>query len=133
MGNYHVVLRHRNHLGVMTASPITLNTTATTVDFRSTTTWGTAAQRINGSTARMWSGEVVRDGVVLYTGGNNDRDRVLQEIGGTVPTNVVEGYLPSDVNMDGLVKYTGGGNDRDPILANIGGTVPTSARAEQLP
>jgi hypothetical protein len=82
---------------------------------------------------RLWSGEVVRDGVVSYTGGNNDRDRILQVIGGTVPTNVVEGYLPSDVNLDGSVKYTGGANDRDPILTNIGATVPTGSRFEQLP
>ena len=135
VGSYHVVLRHRNHLGVMTANPVQLGVVATTIDLRTstTTTWGTQAQRAVGETRRMWSGEVVRDGLVVYTGANNDRDRILQVIGGTVPTNVVEGYTPSDVNMDGLVKYTGGHNDRDPILANIGGTVPTSSRLEQLP
>lgn len=134
-GSYHVVLRHRNHLGVMTASPIELGVTTTTIDLRTsiTSTWGTDAQRASNGVMRLWSGEVVRDGVVSYTGGNNDRDRILQVIGGTVPTNVVEGYLPSDVNLDGSVKYTGGANDRDPILTNIGATVPTGSRFEQLP
>ena len=73
------------------------------------------------------------DGVVKYTGSNNDRDPILVEIGGTVPTNTVAGYLASDVNMDGTVKYTGGQNDRDLILQNIGGTVPTATKAEQMP
>jgi hypothetical protein len=34
------------------------------------------------------------DGVVKYTGANNDRDRILVSIGGTVPTNVVVEQLP---------------------------------------
>ena len=59
--------------------------------------------------------------------------RSVQAIGGVLPTNVISGYLPGDVNLDGQVKYTGGSNDRDPILQNIGGTVPTNSRTEQLP
>jgi len=54
-------------------------------------------------------------------------------IGGTVPTNTVNGYFNEDVNMDGVVRYTGDPNDRDPILVNIGGSVPTNTRVQQLP
>ena len=94
---------------------------------------GTDARRVLGAAAVLWAGEVEPDGLVKYTGVSNDRDPILQAIGGTVPTNSISGYLRSDVNMDGTVKYTGGGNDRDPILQNVGGVVPTATRLEQLP
>jgi parallel beta-helix repeat protein len=134
-GNYHIALRHRNHLGVMTAAPLALTNAPLTIDFTNsaTPTFGTNARRVNGTVATLWSGNVLRDQVVKYTGAGNDRDPILVRIGGTVPTNTVFGYFSEDVNLDGSVKYTGAGNDRDPILVNIGGTVPTSTRTEQLP
>lgn len=134
-GNYHVALRHRNHLGVMTAASVALSGTTTTVDLTSaaTTTYGTDARKSIGAVRALWTGEVVRDGMVLYTGQNNDRDQLLVRVGGIVPTATTNGYFSEDLNMDGEVKYTGGSNDRDPILVNIGGTVPTASRAEQLP
>lgn len=134
-GNYYVAVRHRNHLGAMTATPVSLSAAPVVVDFKSTTTptWGFEAQRTVGSSTVLRSGNVIRDGSVMYTGLNNDRDPILQMIGGLVPTAVVSGYHSADVNLDGQVKYTGNGNDRDPILSNIGGTVPTNIRAEQLP
>jgi len=134
-GSYHVAVRHRNHLGVMTAAPVALAASPTTVDFRSgsTSTWGTDARKISGAHRLLWSGEAVRDGLVLYAGANNDRDKILEAIGGVIPTNTVTGYLQSDINLDGISKYTGVTNDRDPILANIGGVVPTNSRTQQLP
>ncbi|MBK8226991.1 MAG: hypothetical protein IPK70_07425 [Flavobacteriales bacterium] len=50
-----------------------------------------------------------------------------------MPTSIVNGYFPEDVNLSGAVKYTGTANDRDPILVNIGGVLPTAVRTEQLP
>ncbi len=134
-GNYYVALRHRNHLGVMTAAPVSLSGAAATVDFRTAAmaTYGTVARKdINGAQA-LWAGNVFLDGAVKYTGTNNDRDPILTVIGGTVPTNSVAGYYREDVNLSGVVKYTGTSNDRDPILLNIGGTVPNSTKLEQLP
>ena len=81
----------------------------------------------------MWSGNVNFNGELKYTGSNNDRDYILVAIGGTVPTDIVTGYMVEDVNMDGVVKYTGSNNDRDPILVNIGGTIPTNIVTQQLP
>jgi len=81
----------------------------------------------------LWEGDVSGDGLIKYVGINNDRDIVLTDIGGSVPTSVVQGYLSSDVNLDGVVKYVGVSNDRDLILVNIGGSVPTNTRIEQLP
>ena len=134
-GNYHVVLKHRNHLGVMTAAPISLGANAAVLDLTqpSTPTYGTEARRTVGGISTLWSGNVLRDSALRYTGASNDRDPILTAIGGTVPTATATGYRSEDVNMDGTTKYVGAGNDRDAILQNIGGSVPTAIRSEQLP
>lgn len=135
-GNYHVIVRHRNHLGVVTAQPITLSTAQVgQVDLtvQSTAAYGVNAQRSEGGRFVLWAGDVNHDALLKYTGENNDRDPILLEVGGTVPTNVVMGYSQADVTMDGEIKYTGLGNDRDPILVNVGGVVPTATRSEQIP
>ena len=134
--SYHVAVRHRNHLGVMSAAPIVLSATTTSVDFRnaSQATFGTDARRTEGSRMVLWSGDVAFDGNAKYSGSSNDRDPILSAIGGVVPTNTLTGqYRQEDLNLDGVVKYSGSGNDRDIILQTIGGTVPTAVRDEQLP
>lgn len=134
-GNYLVAVRHRNHLGCMTAAPIALGSGATVVDFTSPTlaTYGTDARATAGNVRLLWAGNTVADGTLKYTGQSNDRDKVLIATGGSLPTNTVAGYRVEDVNLDGTVKYTGAANDRDPILTNIGGTNPSGMRSEQLP
>jgi hypothetical protein len=135
-GNYHVVVRHRNHLGVMTATAVSLSGAPFALDLTtsSTATFGTEARKTVNGRAALWAGNVLRDGTLRYSGESNDRDPILQAIGGSVPTNTsVLGYYPEDVNMDGVTRYTGTDNDRDPVLLNIGGSVPTNTRAEQLP
>jgi len=133
--DYFVAVRHRNHLGAMANSAVALSKTATQMDFSdgSMTTWGTAAQKDILGTMCMWMGNTFIDDEILYTGADNDRDKILVSIGGTVPTDTNAGYHNEDCNLDGLVKYTGGENDRDPILVNIGGTIPTNSKEEQLP
>jgi hypothetical protein len=134
-GTYYVSVRHRNHLGIITASPLALGGTPLTLDFRSaaTSVFGTEARKAIGSARVLWAGDVSFNGQVKYTGAANDRDPILARIGGVVPTNVASGYFPEDVNMDGLVKYSGASNDRDFILENIGGLVPTNTRVGQFP
>lgn len=134
-GLYHLAVRHRNHLGAMTASVTTLGPTATAIDFTdpATSTYGTAAQKPIGPVNALWAGNALRDVQLKYAGGNNDRDPILMRIGGSVPTNVISGYFLEDCTLDGRVKYAGGGNDRDRILVNIGASIPTNTRTEQLP
>ncbi len=134
--NYYVAVRHRNHLGAMTFGSKTLDKSETGVDFTlgTTATYGTDARVVLGNGRRaLWAGNAWRDGVIKYTGSFNDRDPILQTIGGSVPTITVPGYLMTDVNLDGITKYTGVKNDRDLILLNIGGSVPTGTRLQQLP
>ncbi|HQZ44320.1 MAG TPA: hypothetical protein PK735_15630, partial [Flavobacteriales bacterium] len=137
-GNYHVVVRHRNHLGIVTLNPVPLSAVAATVDLTQsgTATFGSNARRsITGAfpTLALWAGDVTFNGEILYTNSGNDRDQILTAIGGIVPTNTIAGYRAEDVNMDGSVVYTGQDNDRDIILTNIGGVVPTNSILEQLP
>ncbi|MBL7984593.1 MAG: hypothetical protein JNM91_06310, partial [Flavobacteriales bacterium] len=137
-GNYYVSVRHRNHLGAMTASPIALGSAnVNNVAFTdpALTTYGTNARKdMDGGTIKaLWMGNVVKDGTIKYIGANNDRDPILIRVGGSAPTNPVSGYHVEDCNLDGVVKYVGINNDRDPILVNIGGTTPNNVRTEQVP
>lgn len=134
-GSYYLAIRHRNHLGVMTASALSLGTSATTVDFTlpATMAYGVLAQNTVNNKHVLWCGNAFLDGRVAYTGANNDRDAILVRVGSTTPNNTVTGYFTEDVTMDGQVRYTGSNNDRDPILVNVGNTTPNATRAQQLP
>ncbi len=128
-----MVVRHRNHLAAMATAAITANAQVINFMSGSTTLYGTEAVKVSGSFRALWAGDVNTDGSVIYTGGGNDRDQVLNTIGGSVATNVVTGYTRSDINLDGSAKYTGTDNDRDLVLGTIGGAVPTTVRTAQLP
>jgi hypothetical protein len=131
-GNYHIAIRHRNHLGVMTANPVSL-TVGTTLNFNTISTWGNGAMvNINGTNA-LWAGDASFDGIIKYVGSNNDRDLLLNRIGGIVPTNIVSGYHQEDINLSGTTIYSGANNDRDIILFNIGGVIPTNTKTQQIP
>lgn len=135
MGAYHILIRHRNHLGVMTAFPVFIGSQPIPINLTNATyeLYGTDAAKQVGDLRMLWAGDVNGDGVIKYVGQGNDRDPILVAIGGNVPTNTVTGRIEEDVNLDGAVKYVGDGNDRDPILVNIGGNVPTNTRQAQLP
>ena len=137
-----VVIRHRNHLGVMTEAPVALSSAVAMLDLTDPLqpNHGTSpadaanAQKSRNGRRMLWSGNVVTDGMLKYAGADNDRDPILNSIGGLIPTNTLTMvYRMEDVNMDGKVQYAGSGNDRDLILFNIGGEIPTAIRTEQLP
>ena len=135
-GNYHIALRHRNHLGVMTGVPQALSASPQTIDLRSgaTACYGTTPRAQVGSVYCLWSGDSNGNGSVKYTGTGNDRDLVLTAVGSTAPNNTLfYQYSRLDTNLDGQVKYTGSGNDRDIILTNVGSTTPNNMRTQQLP
>lgn len=138
-GEYLIGMRHRNHLGAMTVTPITLTEETIDVDLRDDQieVFGTQAMMPLGQFRGLLPGNARRSlnapEFISYVGQGNDRDAILQRIGGTVPTATVSGYHNADVNLDGIVKYTGANNDRDPILQAIGGSTPTAVIFEQLP
>ncbi|MBL8002278.1 MAG: hypothetical protein JNL05_09980 [Flavobacteriales bacterium] len=134
-GSYRVRVLHRNHLAVQTLQAVSLSSTPLALDLANGTVplHGTEAQATVGAVQALWQGDVNGDGLVKYTGGTNDRDPILQAIGGVVPTSTTTGYANTDVNLDGTTKYTGAANDRDPVLQTIGGVIPTNTRSAQLP
>lgn len=135
-GDYYVAVRHRNHLGVITANTVALGAAPSLVDLTlpGTAVFGTNARKNVEGTMVLWPGDANMDGEVKYVGSGNDRDAILSAIGGVIPTNVLSNvYTSEDVNMDGLVKYVGLNNDRDVVLQTIGGTVPTATLDQQVP
>ncbi len=138
-GDYYVVIGHRNHLSVMSASALTLTfDNATILDFSASLT---AAYQVNSAPMRdlgngvfgLWQGDVNSDGQVKYTGASNDRALVLTMAGGPGPFDSTTGYQAEDVNMDGVIKYTGANNDRVDILSSAGGPTAFDSRLTQVP
>ena len=132
-GDYYVSVRHRNHLGVMTATAIPLSVTGTVVDFRSpsTPTYRKAVTAINQSQVTvaqgvaMWAGNTSGDNTVLYQGGSNDVAVIFTMVKGS-PLNilgsnfyVLKGYFGGDINLDGETRYQGGDTDVNYIYQNI--------------
>ncbi|MEO8068711.1 MAG: hypothetical protein ABI599_13535 [Flavobacteriales bacterium] len=133
-GSYRTAVRHRNHLGAIVKFGAYFGAATPTVDLTSYSATACFFEAMHGDSTlldnrQLWSGDVTFNHQIKYVGAGNDRDPILQTIGGLNPLNVVSGvYSSSDVNMDGKVKYTGVDNDRDPILVNIGGINPTLVR-----
>lgn len=132
---YYVSVKHRSHMGVMTANPVTFTNAGTLVDF--TTTVNTDVFRIsdiydgheqatiNGVQA-LWAGNTTADNKVKYQGPSTDASTMLMSIIGH-PENVIPvfnfdnvfGYHQGDVNMDGKVKYQGENNDTIYTFVNL--------------
>ncbi len=130
--NYYISIRHRNHLGVMTANPLSLTRNAAnpvSVDFTdvATPTFGDNAQKKpNGANVHlMWGGNPDSNHYIVYQGSGvsiPDTDYIFFDVF-LDPENtsasfnhIREGYFSSDTNMDGEVKYQGLNNDIDQLI-----------------
>jgi len=128
--NYYIALKHRNHLGIMSANTFALNSSETTVDFTdgSIVTFGSNAQTSAGmpsGTMAMWAGNVNDDAVVQYSGTSPDTPNILSLVLNdpgnflNFPTFTVSSYNNNDVNMDGSTQYSGTNPDSPVILQNV--------------
>jgi hypothetical protein len=133
-GSYRTAVRHRNHLGAIVRFGEGFGGYTSAVDFTLYSATACFSEAMHGDSLlfnerQLWSGDVTWNRQLRYVGAGDDRDPILQAIGGIQPLNVVSGvYSNADVNMDGQIKYTGFNNDRDPILMNIGGWNPLAVR-----
>ena len=95
-GNYHVAFRHRNHLAICTASPVAVSSGMALLDLSQplVPAWGVDGRKLVGGYAALWSGNSLSDSIVRYTGGQNDRDPILSNVGGSVPTGARAEQLP---------------------------------------
>lgn len=133
---YYLAIEHRNHLGVMNASPIQFEGIGTT-NYDTTNpaflTFGsnavTTLANLMGSNA-LWAGDVNTNGQTRYLGPGNDtnaiKDAVLSNSGNSSNSNFFpyNAYDNADINLNGQVRYLGPGNDtnilKDIILSHPG-------------
>jgi hypothetical protein len=100
-GNYYILVRHRNHLPVMSASAVALNPTSEIYDFTSDQSKAYSIKSpsmtaLPGNVFGMPSGDADSDGDILY----------LSDLLGVWISNFgLDGYRPADFNMDGTVDY----------------------------
>lgn len=127
--NYYIVVKHRNHLSVMSANSIALTEASTTiVNFtdNSFLTFGANAQvQLANNAMALWAGNVDGNNIIQYSGTNPDVPSILSEVLNDAgnflnfPTYIVNGYNIHDVNMDGKTQYTGTEPDSPLILQNV--------------
>jgi hypothetical protein len=126
-GNYYVSVRHRNHLGVISASPLSLSSTEKLVDFTLSTTGvkGTDARFVSGALALLWAGDINSSATLTSSGPGNDITNLLSSVithqdNPQAYTNfTLRGYLNTDLNMDGKTLFTGPNNDANALMGNV--------------
>ncbi len=128
--DYYIVIKHRNHLGIITDSTITLSKAETTIDFTDANdliTYGSNAQTTFGmqtDMVGMWAGNANNDTIIQSLGINSDNPSVLTEVvtdSGNFfgfPTYVINGYNHKDLNMDSQTQALGVNSETPLILQN---------------
>jgi len=125
--DYYVAIRHRNHLGIMTAQAVSLSNVNTTIDFTdpNTAVWGSNARLISNGKAMMWAGDSNHDGKLIAAGPENDINSIFSEIllepenTGFNSNYILSTYSSSDVNLDGKVIKAGDQNDENIIRGDV--------------
>ncbi|OPX61174.1 MAG: hypothetical protein A4E25_00036 [Methanobacterium sp. PtaB.Bin024] len=100
VGNYYVVVRHRNHLAIMTATTIPLSSSSSLYNFTTAQSqaYGTDAMKVlSGGTYGMNTGDGNQDGFVTSTDFNVFNPKF---------TSAASGYEYPDWNLDGFVTST---------------------------
>ncbi|OQX12174.1 MAG: hypothetical protein BWK73_15635 [Thiothrix lacustris] len=126
-GDYYVVLRHRNHIGVMTATRLSLTETATVIDFTqpSYAVYGNNQRYLAGDKAFLWAGDANNSNSVVGSGPGSDANIMLGSLlispDNTLVTThfKMAGYYATDLNLDGLTVFSGPGNDLNLLFGNI--------------
>jgi hypothetical protein len=124
--NYYVVIKHRNHLPIRSATTVFVNgatpvlydfTTAQAQAFQNGAVVSNAAMKDFSGVFCMWGGNVNANNNTKYTGPQNDALALLALLGANQAAILSNVYSGGDVNMDGTVRYTGPNNDALALLA----------------
>ncbi len=143
---YYVSVRHRNHLGVMTANKMSLAKTPVMINFTNSSTplflRGLSAVNATGATLNIGGVRVMYAGncnisntqnakryIVYNNALNSDRTSLFGATGGT---NTINGYSIFDVDLNGFARFNGLNPDRLIILANTNNSNTTTTH-EQTP
>jgi uncharacterized repeat protein (TIGR01451 family) len=139
-GEYYVAVRHRNHLGTMTAATVTMTEMGTLVDFTDTNLDlyntpptspisnldGLEQVTVNGQYA-LWGGNANVNNSVIFAGQQNDIATIFNEVDGAAgnifrsQAFIFAGYNEGDINMDGNTIFAGQNNDINPVFENVDG------------
>ncbi|WP_203258289.1 hemagglutinin protein [Hyunsoonleella ulvae] len=127
-GDYFVVVKHRNHLSIISNIVIALLRDVTTIvdftDANNPITYGTNAQSTYGmpiDILGMWGGNTDNGTTVRYLGSGNDinviKDIVLADSGNSSTSNLYffDTYNNADINLNATVRYQGTSNDSNII------------------
>lgn len=133
--SYYVSVRHRNHLGTMTANAVPLAVSGNLVDFTSLSTplWddgtnlnGLEQTTVSGKYA-LWAANANVSTHVIFAGQGNDKDAVFNQID-QAPGNILRsqtyirnGYHTGDHNLNARAIFAGQNNDVDFIFNNVDG------------
>lgn len=142
---FYIAIKHRNHIGVMSANPQYISHIPTHINFNDTSTYGDQAQVEIANKNALWAGNADSNNAIIYQGNNNDLNYHFFEVA-TDPANINNvlnfistGYLNSDLNMDGQSIYQGINNDINYTFFNIlchpnnGGLITNYIIQEQIP
>ena len=129
---YRLVVRHRNHLDIMTLDPVDFTSGTGAVDFANGTQPIDAMHALPSGLFAMISGDSNGDQAIKYNGSSNDKNAILQAVGLLTPNEVLMAYSTLDINMDGLIKYNGASNDKNSILTRVGLLTPNAVITGQL-
>lgn len=131
---YYVAVRHRNHLGCMTAEALYFrDQTIGCIDFTSmaTQTWTSATNQFPrkmeaDEVMTLWAGDATADDAVIQQGPGNDNAAIIFAVTGNPgnPTGdinfIVSGvYATEDTNMDGNIIAQGPGHDRQEVFLTV--------------
>jgi len=127
-GNYYIVVRHRNHLGIMTENSVALSSADTFIDFtnENTATFGiNARKQFNSGLMALWSGDANSDGQIVFQGIENDPNEVFFTVLND-PNNtnddalfILNGYMTEDIDLSGTTIFQGDNNDLNKIFFDI--------------
>jgi hypothetical protein len=106
-GSYFIIVRHRNHLAIMSAAPVALSGTSTLYNFTTAQAQAFGANPLNdlgGGVFGMVAGDANGSGIVTAT----DISAVISVLNGT-------GYNAADANLSGIATAT----DINIIIINV--------------
>lgn len=131
-GSFNLAIRHRNHLGVRTATVrsfagginqmIDFTTGAMLAgvnDVYTNANLSNTPQAAVGGIFALWGGDVNADGIVTVVGPSNDAATIVTDLSGNLFGYIDTQYLKADVNLDKVSTYIGPGNDYAWIIANV--------------
>jgi hypothetical protein len=146
-GNYFVAVDHRNHLGIMTANPISIGTVTASINLtngltplylkptNNNPTPLTGATKNQGGVRTMYSGNCsiasfleasrINYGAAL----TSDKSALLLATGATT---IINGYSIFDLDLNGIARYSGLNPDRFVISSTVLNTNSIIV-SEQLP